>query len=239
MMFFMSSNELALREESIKALKRLFAEFKENQDNEQLQYFFESEMVPALKKNVTVPDISDLALKAQFTGLIRNYVIMINEVNHPKLTSFKQLQSLMGDEDSDFFSRIWHIQLQKRFSALRNAADMGKQGKLSDTFMLQICDRFIFRKRDAMKRGVMTQTKQHIEQAQNEALLVYTSVARNLPWNQYFSICKRFAARLSKKEEKQEREVTKVLAALSNGLNVTIPDQYKEDEDKPEPLTED
>jgi len=46
-------------------------------------------MANVLKKNVAVPDISDLTLKAQFNGLIRPYVQLVNEINHPKLVSFK------------------------------------------------------------------------------------------------------------------------------------------------------
>jgi hypothetical protein len=86
------------------------------------------------------------------------------------------------------------------------------------------------------RRGMISFTKEHLEQILNENFHVYTNVAKYLRWSLYFNLIKRYVAKLLgfnlKKGETlrpaEERYLSKTICAIISGFHFDIPDVVDE-----------
>ena len=87
------------------------------------------------------------------------------------------------DENIDFFENILNIKLQRRYKAIRQLVAKIDSKEINSIktmtkLILPFADLFVIRMSEVAKttRGVISYTKQNIEQINNECYILYTKV---------------------------------------------------------------
>jgi len=235
-------------------------ESKQVQDNSKLHdicersNFITFHLLPAIRTSINLLK-DELQLKSCLR-VFRKYLVCVSELHKDPATqgSIKEcsvpseyidMACVINDHDDniDFFENILNIKLQRRYKAIRQLVTKIDEKEISSTqtltkIVLPIADMFIIRMSQiqSTQRGVLTYTKQNLEQINNECYLLYTKVCSVLPWGAYQNLIKKSIIKVTgvnlrsrqRLSATAEKNMTKVICAIISGFSFDVPDVVEE-----------
>ncbi|KAI8920655.1 armadillo-type protein [Entophlyctis helioformis] len=165
-------------------------------------------VLPAIKRGVHQPAVT---VRQEFASLLGLLV-----QTFPTLPQFSDMVSLLasGDDEANFFSNIYHLQMHRRQRALRRLADVCDAGEISSgnvsNIFLPLVSHFIFETDRVQDHNVV-----------NDAIACLGSCASALKWSHYFALVKRFLNLIPRRTE-----LEKVLIRLRS-----TPEEEEEDDE--------
>ena len=188
--------------------------------------------------------------------VFRKYIIWISELNaNDQTKNFKSELTIpdehidliwvinQTDENIDFFENILNIKLQRRYKAIRQLVTKIDSKEINNVktmtkIILSFADMFIIRMSEVAKttRGVISYTKQNLEQINNEWYILYTKVWEHLPWNIYHNIIRKNIMKVTgltlrgdkRMSKTAEKNMTKLIWAIVSGFSFDVPDVMNE-----------
>jgi U3 small nucleolar RNA-associated protein 20 len=219
MLYFMKDpEELALRTNATYSIKRFVDCFSSKTTKEEAEPFIEvleSVILPILKTNLR--ESSDM-FRSQFIDLL-GYIVLKAKW-YAGLDDMKCLL-FHGDEEMNFFLNVVHIQMHRRRRAVRRLGVLATQGQLKDT---------------SIAHYILPIVESYVEGGEGEAQnLAEDSIGcigilvRNLTWNQYRAITKRYVAYVNNRAENMKVNI-KLIDIVSDAL--IQPDEPEDGEEQ-------
>ncbi|ORX62666.1 hypothetical protein DM01DRAFT_1314200 [Hesseltinella vesiculosa] len=147
------------------------------------------------------------AVRAEFVSLLDSCVKTM-----PTLPFFASMTVLTGsgDEESNFFANIYHIQMHRRLRAMARLAEVADTGVLGVPSILHILLPLISGFLHEADRSSESNLIHH-------AVVTIGALARHLPWGHYYRLLSTYLSMVNRNEEREKmyvRLVTSVLDAF-------------------------
>lgn len=195
MLFFLKDpEELALRNNAVYSIKRFIFS---NAD----QQLVDEVLLPAVRNGLREPNETFRVLFVEILGFLAKSDI---------LPSLKPLL-MDGDDEADFFQNILHIQYHRRVKAVQRLKNFELDGSTVAHYILPLIEHFVVK--PSSKRPELTTLS-------NETVITIGYLARELTWNQYKAVCRRYVANVVKKPQELRKNVR-----LVNAVGESLPFQ--------------
>ncbi|OZJ06555.1 hypothetical protein BZG36_00549 [Bifiguratus adelaidae] len=204
--FIQDTEELSIRNSATLGLCR-FIDCCQNREQA-----FQNQLVhviyPGIKKGMKHP--VEL-VRMEYIAVLAHAVKHCDDINQ-----FSDMRVLLadGDEEASFFNNVYHMQIHRRIRALRRLGEqVDKGGFLSSTLVhifLPIIAHFLF-------EGDTTADHNLI----NEAISTMGIIAKQLPWNAYYTVLRQYLRMIPKKPE-MEKLLVRVVMSLLNAFHFDL-----------------
>lgn len=178
-----------------------------------------------LFKTILLPDIRE-GLKNPVEVIQTEYVNVLAYAvkNSQNFTDLEDMKVLLytDDEEASFFANINHIQLHRRQRAIRRAASMRESLKPSSIshYILPLIEGYIYNQEEKLRNVSM------------EAVVAMGLLVRNVSWNQFKAMFKRYVAKLRVAHPENLKVSVNVVVEVSKSL-LTIVELRRTDETIP------
>lgn len=206
LLFFIYQEDLSVRDNAAFAIKRFILRVL-NEENHETKNYLTNQihhiLIPAIRKGIkTGPE----SVRMEFTSIFGDLVASFQ--NDDRFTDLKGLL-MNNDDEANFFSNIFHVQMHRRAKALRrfNEYVASQTIQISDILHIFIP---IF---TSMIFEANTKTDHMLI---NNAVECLGSSARKLPWNHYHRIVRQFFGWLKTRPEIQKILMRCIISILDN-----------------------
>lgn len=209
--FIHDSEELSIRNNAAYTMRR-FIEATQVTINPELHSLFSKVLFTGLKRGLRT---KNELIRAELVAVIAYAIKHLSE-----LSVLQDMKPLLanGDEEANFFNNIYHVQLHRRTRALRRLAEYCDRENVKPSTLFDI---FI----PILSNFIGDATVDHL--LVNEAVMALGHIARQLPWNRYYSLVQQYM-KLAKDKGALEKIHLRALVVILDNFHFSMEDVVPE-----------
>ncbi|OBZ87321.1 U3 small nucleolar RNA-associated protein 20 [Choanephora cucurbitarum] len=198
------SEEMAIRGQATYCMAQYLKATKQKADEDEKRKmigYVNHVIYPAIKRGLR----SRVELvRIEFTSLLNSCVKTFSE-----LPAFEDMTPLLGDGDEEvnFFSNIYHMQIHRRARALSRLADYAEQLKLKvatiNNIFIPIISAFFSESDRTVDHNLL-----------NQCTATLSALAKILPWGHYYRLLQTYLSYIKENDEKERTYVRVVIGIL-------------------------